>query len=207
MAKKKYVVWVGRQPGIYDTWAECQSQTSGFSGAKFKAFPANDAAKAFAEGVGSDPTSDKASGKSAGKTAIPTYECLTVDAAFSSKSKIMEWRGVMNVSKDEVFRSKPYIGGSANIGEFLALIQGIQYLRATGQTNLAIFSDSQTAMVWLRNGKCNTTIGEDILDPEVVQQLKDAETYLSKHSLQDIRLHKWDTPKWKKEIPADFGRK
>ena len=36
---KWYVVWNGRKPGIYTTWAECQAQVNGFRGAMFKSFP------------------------------------------------------------------------------------------------------------------------------------------------------------------------
>ncbi|SJL84260.1 ribonuclease H family protein [Vibrio palustris] len=39
MAKKYYVVWSGRQNGIYTTWEQCKQQVDGFAGAKFKAFP------------------------------------------------------------------------------------------------------------------------------------------------------------------------
>lgn len=39
MAKKKYyAVKCGVKPGIYETWAECEAQTKGFSGAKYKSF-------------------------------------------------------------------------------------------------------------------------------------------------------------------------
>lgn len=39
MAKKKYyVVKVGRNPGIYNTWDECKIQVDGYSGAKYKSF-------------------------------------------------------------------------------------------------------------------------------------------------------------------------
>ena len=39
MAKKKYyAVKVGTKPGIYETWAECEAQTKGFSGAQYKSF-------------------------------------------------------------------------------------------------------------------------------------------------------------------------
>ena len=37
-SKKFYVVTVGRTPGIYSTWAECQQQTNGFPSAKFKSY-------------------------------------------------------------------------------------------------------------------------------------------------------------------------
>ncbi|MGO1297038.1 MAG: ribonuclease H1 domain-containing protein [Vibrio sp.] len=39
MAKKYYVVWTGRQSGIYTTWDQCKQQVDGFTGAKFKSFP------------------------------------------------------------------------------------------------------------------------------------------------------------------------
>eukprot|EP00116_Pleurobrachia_bachei_P005994 sb/3466256/ len=42
-----YAVAVGRVPGIYSTWAECQAQTTGFSKAKYKKFPTNAEAQAF----------------------------------------------------------------------------------------------------------------------------------------------------------------
>ena len=39
MAKKRaYAVVVGRQPGIYASWPECQHQTNKFKGAKYKGF-------------------------------------------------------------------------------------------------------------------------------------------------------------------------
>lgn len=51
MAKQKfYVVWSGREPGIFTTWAECQAQVRGFAGARFKAYPSRaEAEKAFIE--------------------------------------------------------------------------------------------------------------------------------------------------------------
>ena len=48
MAQKKfYAVKQGRQPGIYSTWAECQKQTVGFKGAKFKGFVTRTEAEAY----------------------------------------------------------------------------------------------------------------------------------------------------------------
>ena len=39
----------GRAPGIYETWAECQKQTTGFSGAEFKSFTTRAEAEAYLE--------------------------------------------------------------------------------------------------------------------------------------------------------------
>lgn len=35
---KYYVVWHGRQPGIYTSWPECEQQVKGCPGARFKSF-------------------------------------------------------------------------------------------------------------------------------------------------------------------------
>lgn len=47
MAKKFYAVKAGKKPGIYETWAECQSQINGFSGAIYKGFSTKEEAVAF----------------------------------------------------------------------------------------------------------------------------------------------------------------
>ena len=38
MAKKYYVVWVGHDTGVYDSWEESQLQTQGVPGARYKGF-------------------------------------------------------------------------------------------------------------------------------------------------------------------------
>ena len=45
-APKYYVVWRGREPGIYRTWEACQQQVAGFPCALFKSFKSEDEAKA-----------------------------------------------------------------------------------------------------------------------------------------------------------------
>ncbi|MGL6260052.1 ribonuclease H1 domain-containing protein [Vibrio sp. WXL103] len=46
MAKKYYVVWQGRETGIFTTWAQCKAQVDNFSGARFKSFPSLEEAQA-----------------------------------------------------------------------------------------------------------------------------------------------------------------
>lgn len=41
---KLYVVYVGRKPGVYSTWDECEIQVKKFSGAIFKSYPNSEAA-------------------------------------------------------------------------------------------------------------------------------------------------------------------
>ena len=46
MAKRQkyYVVWKGREPGVYSNWADCQAQIAGFPGAEYKSFARKDEA-------------------------------------------------------------------------------------------------------------------------------------------------------------------
>ena len=37
-APKFYAVKIGRQPGVFASWAECEAQTKNFSGARHKSF-------------------------------------------------------------------------------------------------------------------------------------------------------------------------
>lgn len=50
MAKKFYAVKIGKTPGIYETWADCQTQINGFSGAVYKGFMTREEADAFVKG-------------------------------------------------------------------------------------------------------------------------------------------------------------
>jgi ribonuclease HI len=53
MAQKFYVVWAGRQTGVFTDWATTQRAVIGYAGARFKSFPTRaEAEQAFAEGSG-----------------------------------------------------------------------------------------------------------------------------------------------------------
>ena len=47
MAKKFYAVQRGRTPGVYVSWADCEKQVKGFSGAVYKSFPTMAEAEEF----------------------------------------------------------------------------------------------------------------------------------------------------------------
>lgn len=50
MAKKFYAVRKGRKTGVFATWALCQEQIKGFSGAEYKSFTTKEEAEAFCQG-------------------------------------------------------------------------------------------------------------------------------------------------------------
>ncbi len=62
MPKKYYVVWVGRESGVFSTWPDCKKQVEQFPQAKYKSFPTKiqaDAAFAAGWGTGVNKVSDK----------------------------------------------------------------------------------------------------------------------------------------------------
>jgi len=52
MAKFYYAVKTGKKPGVYETWADCQQQVIGFSGAKYKKFNSYEEALNFNQDKG-----------------------------------------------------------------------------------------------------------------------------------------------------------
>lgn len=42
---KAYTVWIGRNTGVFLSWAECEASIKGFPGAKFKSFGSVEAAQ------------------------------------------------------------------------------------------------------------------------------------------------------------------
>ncbi|MDX1353125.1 MAG: ribonuclease H family protein [Thiomicrorhabdus sp.] len=82
MAKKYYVVWAGRKPGIYTDWNSCKAQVDKFAGAKYKSFPTQaEAEQAF----GGQPLQSKSKPQNAIKKApaakgIKTYSAADVEA-------------------------------------------------------------------------------------------------------------------------------
>lgn len=42
---KFYVVWKGRETGVFSSWDDCKAQTNGFDGAVFKSFESKELAK------------------------------------------------------------------------------------------------------------------------------------------------------------------
>jgi len=204
---KYYVVWVGQIPGVYNTWAECQAQVMGFPNAKYKSFSSlKEADKAFFQ--------DASIHLAAKKTSKSNYhnfkneilsDSISVDAACSGKTGLMEYRGVHTMSKEEIFKKGPYKDGTNNVGEFLALVHGIALLKKLGQHEKVIYTDSKTALSWIKNKKVKTTLKKSPDNQILFDMIDRAIIWLNQNTYQN-KILKWETKKWG-EIPADFGRK
>lgn len=211
MAKKKkyYVVWTGKKPGIYDSWDECKEQINGFAGAQYRGFESQtDALAAFAQPY--VPTSRSSNEDELGMTIVkqsfvppPDLDSLAVDAACSGNPGVMEYQGVYVASKTRVFHFKHNIGTN-NIGEFLALVHGLAYMKKHSLSQ-PIYSDSANAINWVRQKKCKSKLQRNESTEQLWAIIDRAEAWLRQNNYQ-TEIRKWDTSHWG-EIPADFGRK
>lgn len=207
MEKKNnyYVVWVGFNPGIYNSWSKCQEQIKGYNNAKFKGFvDFADAEQAFRIGYGAYMklnTTHLQIDKSDHK---PVFPSLAVDAAWNTVSGDMEYRGVDAHSGKEIFRQGPFFDGTNNIGEFLAIVHGLAFLQKQG-SKIPVYTDSVTAISWVRRKQANTKLAKTSRNEIIFELIQRAESWLKSNKWENPIL-KWETKVWG-EIPADFGRK
>jgi len=211
MAKKQkyYVVWEGHTSGIFPTWKECQVAIKGYSGAKFKSFETFDLAKKAYNGNYNDY---KGKGKSKkilspeelAKFGEPNLYSIAVDAASSGNPGKMEYRGVDTQTKKQLFHQGPFLQGTNNIGEFLALVHGLAYLKKI-KSDRIIYSDSKIAIGWVKQKVCKTKLKRTAKNKEVFDLVDRATLWLKKNTYTTT-IVKWETKAWG-EIPADFGRK
>ena len=223
--KKFYVVWSGLNPGIYHSWDDCQAQIKGVKGAVYKSFDSKEEAeRAYASPAyeyvkkthpnppqqvapsnspkGENSNSAKATSSPLGEPGMGIY-ALAVDAACSGNPGPMEYRGVYLGDGKEIFHFGP-VYGTNNIGEFLAIVHALALLDKQG-LKMTIYSDSRTAISWVRKKCCKTQLERTAETEPLFQLIERAETWLKAHRVT-TPIVKWETDRWG-EIPADFGRK
>lgn len=167
MASKFYVVWVGREPGIYTDWASCRRQVDKFPAAKYKSFPTRDeASSAYSAGHSASRASaagaEKGTSKSSRTRSSPKTFTAEDVAAVPVLVKIFTDGGCepnpgnagsgVAVYRDEEIESLWFglfnPNGTNNTAELNALHQAILMAEkelAAGQS-VAIFCDSQYAI-------------------------------------------------------------
>lgn len=211
MAKKKkyYVVWQGHKEGIFESWKVCKEAIFNYPQAQYKSFESKaEAIKAFggvyADFVGKKKTKPKLSESELSKIGEPNLYSIAVDAASSGNPGKMEYRGVDTQTQKQLFHQGPFLQGTNNIGEFLALVHGLAFLKQQ-KSDRILYTDSRIAMGWVKHKKCKTKLVPNSKNQKVMELVKRAEDWLKKNTYSTT-IVKWETKAWG-EIPADFGRK
>src|SRR5690606_32862602 len=208
--KKYYTVWKGHHTGVFETWNNCKGQRKNFEGAKYNSFETLETEKLALKGIYFDYIGKKTNFKSPlsesqlKKFGLPNYNSISVDAASSGNPGIMEYRGVDTKTKKQLFIQGPFQEGTNNIGEFLAIVHGLAFLKKHDSDKL-IYTDSKTAMSWVKKKTCNTKLERNSKNEKLFELVDRAVNWLKTNSYKTV-IVKWETKAWG-EIPADFGRK
>lgn len=230
MSKKPkfYVVWQGYTPGVYDNWNDCAEQVKGFPNARYKAFNDRETAELALQDdpalhIGASTAARAASSEASLKTLSPFspkerpivmpspdvlekvgFASIVVDAACAKNPGPMEYRGIYLATGQELFHYGPVLGTN-NIGEFLAIVHALALIEKQGLKGITIYSDSRTAISWVRHKQCKTTLAHTEKTAPLFDLIARAEAWLKARRVM-TKIVKWETHNWG-EIPADFGRK
>lgn len=207
MAKKVkfYAVWSGREKGVFSSWDDCKKQVDGFEGAQYKSFESKtEAENALKRNYFAVVNPKSTNTQTAIKQPSPAIAAWAVDAAWNTKTGDMEYQGVDLQTKTLVFRKGPFFDGTNNIGEFLAIVHALALLKKHN-SDVPIFSDSKTAISWVKAKKANTKLEPTSRNSELFELIERAEAWLKDNNYKN-KILKWET-KWWGENPADFGRK
>jgi ribonuclease HI len=210
MAKKKYyVVWGGRQTGIFDTWEECNEQVFGYSKAAYKSFNSRELAeKAFnspkKEYIDKKFFESELTKNQLKEIGEPIKESISVDGAWNTSNGIVEYQGVHTGTGNLLFKIGPLENGTNNIVEFLAIVHALAYCKKNN-SNLPIYSDSRNAIGWVREKVVRTELEKSEKNKKLFELIERALKWLNENTYENEIL-KWETKAWG-ENPADFGRK
>lgn len=226
-----YVVWKGREPGIYRDWERCRAQVDGFSGAQYRSFASEaDAERAWLEAGGEPAAAEEGEGEDElvdDPDPLDSFEphelpgngapapgvrrdgpppgSIAVDAACSGNPGPMEYRGVEIDTGVQLFHVGP-MHGTNNIGEFLAIVHGLAWLSQQGRPG-PLYSDSVIAIGWVGRRAAKTTLPRSATTEQAWQLLARAQQWLRQgRPGAAVEIRKWPTRRWG-QIPADFGRK
>ena len=207
--KKFYTVWVGGIPGVYHTWEECKKQIHGYENAVYKSFPTLEQAENAFKGnsvdfIGVDKTESALSEFELQQIGDPIRDSICVDGAWNTQTHEIEYQGVFLENRNRIFHVGPLRKGTNNIAEFLALVHALAYCKQS-QLDLAVYSDSRTAISWVKKKKAATKIEINESSAHVLSLVSRAEKWLKSNDYKN-KILKWETSAWG-ENPADFGRK
>ncbi|MEN9957915.1 MAG: Ribonuclease [Bacteroidota bacterium] len=208
MAKKQkyYVIWEGHKKGIFDSWSETEKNIKGFPNAQYKSFESRQEAEAASKKnywASINPKAAKTlkTTGSAGNFIIPS---ISVDAACAGNPGVLEYQGVNTATKEVLFKRGPFPVGTVNLGEFLAIVHGLSYLKKL-DCPFPLYSDSRTAIAWVRNKAIKTNLERSPKTEDLFELVDRAIEWLKTNSYT-TKILKWETEDWG-ENPADYGRK
>jgi len=204
---KYYVVLKGHTTWIFTNRDDCKRQVNGFLWAIYKSFPTKQAAQ-FARNEQIFWQKWQSTWDYLRHVMWQAFEkAICTDAACPSNPWPIEYRGVIVSSWKEIFSYGPYLWGSVNIAEFLAIVEGLQRLLWQDHYDI-LYTDSTIALWRILKGTIKTSIKPSHDNQELFNKIDEALTWLDNNPKRrhSIQLKKRPTSQ-RGQIPADFGRK
>ena len=146
MAKKYYAVKAGRKTGVFESWDECKSAVSGFSGAAYKSFTNIEDAIDFVNG---SAKSQKAQNREEKQSEAFAY----VDGSYDDTTKSYSYGMVMMHGEDELHFFKKFekddMSDMRNVaGEIEGSMAAMKYCIENGIKSISIFYDYEGIQKW-----------------------------------------------------------
>jgi ribonuclease HI len=132
------------------------------------------------------------------------YDSISVDVGTNGNPGPVEYKGVDTKTGEVIFSHGPIRKGTNNLGEFLAIVHALAYLKKQGSSK-TVYSDSENALKWVRQKAVSSTLVRDKSTEEIWDLVDRAEKWLRTNTY-DNKVLKWQTKQWG-EIKADYGRK
>ena len=205
---KRYVVWKWKTPGIYTNWNQCKAQVQGFPDARYKSYTSSSEAQNAYELWYNASKSTLLRVPELIKSGQVSANSICTDAACQGNPWNLEWRGVDTQSWKQLFRSNVYTEWTVNIGEYIALLQGMKYLIDTQRSDWSIYTDSRVAMSRVKNWKHKSQLNWTNYNTKLKHVLDQwgLRSEANRVYIDQMKIVKRKT-KERGEIPADFGRK
>lgn len=146
MAKKFYAVRVGRVPGIYETWSECERMVKGYKGAVYKSFLTLDEAKNF---MGDDSRADD--------NVDDDIPYAFVDGSYNSVTRVYGYGGFLIYNGEKHIiqgsGSDEEMAAMRNVaGEVLGSMAAVELAVKLGIPRLDIYYDYMGIEMWATGG-------------------------------------------------------
>ena len=157
MAKKKiYAVRKGHKTGLFNTWAECQKATAGYSGAEFRGFTEKEQALAFLNMETTKTVSGDKSKEAAGVVEVPENMVIAyVDGSFEKSIGRYAFGCVLLTPDGQEIRESGSGSDPAGVairnvaGEMLGAMNAVKWAQENGYPAVEIRYDYEGVEKWV----------------------------------------------------------
>ena len=157
MAKKKiYAVRKGHKTGLFNTWAECQKATAGYSGAEFRGFTEKEEALAFLNMETTKTVSGDKSKEAAGVVEVPENMVIAyVDGSFEKSIGRYAFGCVLLTPDGQEIQESGSGSDPAGVairnvaGEMLGAMNAVKWAQENGYPAVEIRYDYEGVEKWV----------------------------------------------------------